>query len=129
MSYGFDKAKRPAVSPAPPTPEPRKLDLAGLVTAPAPEVSPQQERAAIAAGERLGFGSREPGVLSQPVAAAIEEPAPARGISRARPSTPMKSLLIKGPVTVLDRFIAYTNESQARSYWEALDQLLKSEGK
>jgi hypothetical protein len=127
MSYGFDKAKRPPVPP--PAPEPRKLDLAGLVPTPLPEVSPQQEQAAIAAGERLGFGSREPGVISQPVTTPTEPQPSPRGVARARPSAPMKSLLIKGPVAVLDRFVAYTNETQARSYWEALDQLLKTQGK
>lgn len=126
MSYGFDKAKKPPI--VPPAPEPRKLDLAGLTTTPLPEVSPQQEQAAIAAGERLGFGSREPGVGSGPVTKS-EPQVVARRVVRARSTPPMKNLFIKGPVEVIDRFVAYTNESQARSYWEALDQLLKAQGK
>ncbi len=128
MSYGFDKAKKPPIAPQAPAPEPRKLDLAGLTTTPLPEVSPQQEQAAIAAGERLGFGSREPGVGSEPVAKSAPQ-VMARGVVRARSTPPMKSLFIKGPIQVIDRFVAYTNESQARSYWEALDELLKAKGR
>ena len=128
MSYGFDKAKKPPIAPQAPAPEPRKLDLVGLTTAPLPEVSPQLEQAAIAAGERIGFRSREPGTGSQPMPKS-EPQAVARGVARVRSSTPLKNLFIKGPVEVLDRFVAYSNETQARSYWEALDQLLKAQGK
>lgn len=128
MSYGFDKAKRPPIAAPTPAAEPRKLDLTGLTTTPAPEVSVQQDQAAIAAGERLGFGSREPGVGSLPVTKS-EPQAVTRGVARVRSTPPMKNLFIKGPVEVLDRFVAYSNELQARSYWEALNQLLKAQGK
>jgi|SRR5579883_2501851 len=128
MSYGFDKAKKPPITPQAPAPEPRKLDLVGLVTTPAPEVSPQQEQAAIAAGERIGFVSRESVAGAQP-ASKSESQAAVRGVARVRTSPPMKNLFIKGPVEVLDRFVVYSNEMQARSYWEALDQLLKAQGK
>ena len=128
MNYGFDKTKRPPIAPSAPAAEPRKLDLTGLTTTPAPEVSAQQEEAAIAAGERLGFGSREAGVGSFPVTKS-EPQAVVRGVVRVRLSAPQKNLFIKGPVEVLDRFVAYSNELKARSYWEAIDQLLKAQGR
>lgn len=128
MSYGFDKAKKPPIVPQAATAEARKLDLVGLVTTPPPEVSPQQEQAAIAAGERIGFVSRESSAGAQQVAKPESQPV-VRGVARVRSSPPMKNLFIKGPVEVLDRFVVYSNELQARSYWEALDQLLKAQGK
>jgi len=128
MSYGFDKAKKPPIAPPAPAAEPRKLDLAGLKATPLPEVSAQQENAAIAAGERIGFRSREPATGSEQVTKSQPQ-AVIRGVARARLSAPQKNLFIKGPVEVLDRFVAYSNELKARSYWEAIDKLLKAQGK
>lgn len=53
-------------------------------------------------GERLGFVARE----GEGPVAAIR--------SRARAAIPMKSILVKGQERILDRFVAYANESQAR---------------
>jgi hypothetical protein len=62
------------------------------------------------AGEALGFRSREPS--SEPPTT-----------QRRRPATPMKSILIKGPVETVDWFVRFTNDGDFRSYWEALENL------
>jgi hypothetical protein len=129
MSYGFEKAKK-LIQPA--EPDDKKLDITGL-NLPAPVVTPEQEAAAVAKGDALGFGSREiqqhenlpqpQSVLSQASPRIMRSPA------RQRPVIPTKSVLVKGPQEVLDRFVLYTNESGAGAYWEAIDYLLKAKGR
>jgi hypothetical protein len=114
MSYGFDKAKKPASVPAAAA-ENKPLDMSGL-NLKTPEVSPTQEAAAVKAGDALGFGSREPAAMPG-------------GRTRRRKSVPSKSVLIKGPTAVMDRFVGYADATNAASYWEALDRLMKAAGR
>jgi hypothetical protein len=129
MSYGFEKAKKSA--PAAESGE-KKLDITGL-DLPAPIVTAEQEAAVVAKGDALGFGSREAKLTSDVAHSGIarsQAQAPiVRSPVRVRRAIPTKSVLVKGPQQVLDRFVLYTNESGANAYWEALDQLLKSSGK
>ena len=124
MSYGFAKAKKPA---EPAAPVEKKLDMSGL-DMPPPAVTPEQEEAAVARGDALGFGSREAAIRA-PVPAAPPEPARPSGPARQRRAVPTKSVLVKGPKEVMDRFVTYTNESGAGAYWEAIDGLLKAKGR
>jgi hypothetical protein len=105
-NFGFDKVNKPAN-------EERKLDLSGIhMTAPVPPV--EKEKKAVAKGEQLGFSSREP-----------DRPTRGQGrVERKRQQTPMRSIYIKGPESVLDRFIAYTNQLGVDAYWQALEKLL-----
>ncbi len=48
---------------------------------------------------------------------------------RRHERTPTRSLYVQGPASVLDRFVAYTNELKASAYWEVLDKLLSEKGK
>jgi len=129
MSYGFEKAKRP-VQPA--APDEKKLDITGL-NLPPPVVTPEQEAAAVAKGDALGFGSREVQPLDerpQPQSTPVHvQSRVMRSPGRQRPAIPTKSVLVKGPQEVLDRFVLYTNESGAGAYWEAIDHLLKAKGR
>ena len=106
MSFGFDKIKRP-------DPPERNLDLSGLsMKAPNPPV--EKEKKALAKGEKLGFSSREP-----------ESAVTGKGrIERRRQHAASRSIFIKGPEAVLDRFVAYTNELGVDAYWQALEKLL-----
>jgi hypothetical protein len=85
------------------------------------EPSAAEDQAAVMVGERLGFVAHED---EGPAAPMRSTP-----IKRARAAIPMKSMLVKGPERVLDRFVAHANESQARSYWEVIDELLRLKGK
>jgi hypothetical protein len=112
MSFGFDKVKKPAQRSE------RKLDLSGL-TMRTPEVPLEKEKRALARGETLGFTSREPA-----------EPKAGQGrVLRRHQRTPTRSLYVQGPASVLDRFVAYTNELEASAYWEVLDKLLSEKGR
>jgi hypothetical protein len=107
MSFGFDKIKKSQAS------DERKLDLSGLQM-PTPNVSLEKEKKALAKGEALGFASREP-----------DEPEKGKGrVVRRRQKTPMRSLYIQGPASVLDRFVTYTNQLGVDAYWQALEKLL-----
>ena len=120
-SYGFNKVKKavpPAHAPEETLPR-RTLDLAGLSNTPVVEPTPLQEQAAIAAGERLGFVGREAPATAPPAARA----------ARSRQQVASKAILLKGPQTVVDRFVNYANERQVRAYWELLDEYLKSKGR
>jgi hypothetical protein len=116
MNYGFDKAKKPI---EPSTVAEKKLDMTGLDMTP-PSVTPEQEAAAVAKGDALGFGSRE-----APAAVPEVRPRPASQ-ARKRRAVPTKSILVKGPEGVMNRFVTYTNDIGAGAYWEALDVLLKA---
>jgi hypothetical protein len=122
MSYGFDKAKKPL---EPPASAEKKLDMTGLDMSP-PAVTPEQEAAVVAKGDALGFGPRE---AVTPTSA--REPQPGQGARpvRKRRAVPTKSILVKGPEGVMNRFVIYANESGAGAYWEALDGLLKLKGR
>jgi hypothetical protein len=112
MSFGFDKVKKIA-----PDPE-RKLDLTDL-RMDTPTVPADKEKRALARGEALGFTSREPTESKQ-----------GKGrVMRRHERPPTRSLYIQGPVSVLDRFVAYANELNADAYWEVLDKLLSEKGK
>jgi hypothetical protein len=112
MSFGFDKIKKPTEQSE------RKLDLSGL-TMRTPEVPVEKEKRALAKGEALGFTSREP-----------VEPKQGHGrVLRRHERTPTRSLYVQGPASVLDRFVAYTNELEASAYWEVLDKLLSEKGR
>jgi hypothetical protein len=112
MSFGFDKVKKSA------QPSEQKLDLSGL-TMQTPEVPAEKEKRALAKGEALGFTSREPA-----------EPRQLQGrVLRRHERTPTRSLYVQGPASVLDRFVAYTNELGASAYWEVLDRLLSEKGR
>jgi hypothetical protein len=112
MNFGFEKAKKPG-----PEAE-RKIDLSGLEMQP-PNVSPEKEEKALAKGEGLGFSRREP----------AESRRGESKVMRRRQKTTMRSLYIQGPVSVLDRFVAYTNELGVDAYWQALEKLLSEKGK
>jgi hypothetical protein len=112
MSFGFDKVKKS------PTPSERTLDLSGLQMQ-TPAVPADKEQRALARGEALGFTSREP----------IETMQGKGRVMRRHERTPTRSLYIQGPVSVLDRFVAYANELKADAYWEVLDKLLAEKGK
>lgn len=111
MSFGFDKVKKP-------DPPDRNLDLSGLsMKPPVPPV--EKEKKALAKGEKLGFSSREP-----------ESAVTGKGrIERRRQRAASRSIFIKGPEAVLDRFIAYTNELGVDAYWQALEKLLNTKDK
>ncbi len=119
MSYGFDKAKKPIEATAPIE---KKLDMTGLDMAP-PAITPEQEAAVVAKGDALGFGPREP--VATPVALDTR-PRQFTSPTRKRKAVPTKSILVKGPEAVMERFVAYTNDIGAGAYWEALDVLLKA---
>jgi hypothetical protein len=125
MNYGFDKAKKPI---EPVAPVEKKLDLTGL-DMPPPAVTTEQEAAAVARGDALGFGSREGLAPESARYVSLPEPARPLGPARQRRAIPTKSVLVKGPKEVMDRFITYTNESGAGAYWEAIDGLLKAKGR
>jgi hypothetical protein len=112
MSFGFDKFKKPAQRSE------QELDLSGL-TMQTPEVPAEKEKRALAKGEALGFTSREPDELK----------AGQGRVVRRHQRTPTRSLYIQGPASVLDRFVAYTNELQVSAYWEVLDKLLSQKGR
>jgi len=115
MSYGFDKAKKPVEITAPIE---KKLDMTGLDMTP-PTITPEQEAAVVAKGDALGFGPREPvalDILTRPLTIP----------TRKRRAVPTKSILVKGPEAVMERFVAYTNDIGVGAYWEALDVLLKA---
>jgi hypothetical protein len=111
MSFGFDKVKKPD------SPD-RILDLSGLrMNPPVPPV--EKEKKALAKGEKLGFSSRE-----------SENATAGRGrVERRRQQTANRSIFIKGPEAVLDRFVAYTNELGVDAYWQALEKLLNEKDK
>jgi hypothetical protein len=112
MSFGFDKIKKTTEQFE------RKLDLSGL-TMRTHEVPAEKEKRALAKGEALGFRSREP-----------VEPKQGQGrVLRRHERTPTRSLYVQGPASVLDRFVAYTNELEASAYWEVLDKLLSEKGR
>ena len=105
-NFGFDKVHKPAN-------EERKLDLSGINMTP-PATSGRKGKKALAKGEQLGFSSREP-----------DRPTKGQGrVERKRQLTPMRSIYIKGPESVLDRFIDYTNRLGVDAYWQALEKLL-----
>jgi hypothetical protein len=112
MSFGFDKVKKTAHQSE------RKLDLSGL-TMRAPEVPADKEKRALAKGEELGFTAREPGDVKQGEGRVL----------RRHQRAPTRSLYVQGPASVLDRFVAYTNELGASAYWETLDKLLSEKGR
>jgi hypothetical protein len=111
MSFGFDKLKKP-------DPPDRNLDLSGLrMNPPVPPV--EKEKKALAKGEKLGFSSRESGNATT-----------GQGrVERRRQHTANRSIFIKGPEAVLDRFVAYTNELGVDAYWQALEKLLNEKDK
>ena len=112
MSFGFDKVKKSAQRSE------HKLDLSGLAMQ-TPEVPAEKEKRALAKGEALGFTSREP-----------DEHKPQQGrVLRHHQRSPTRSLYVQGPASVLDRFVAYTNELEASAYWEVLDKLLTEKGR
>ena len=119
MSYGFDKAKKPVEITAPIE---KKLDMTGLDMTP-PTITPEQEAAVVAKGDALGFGPREP--VAAPVALDTR-PRQLTTPTRKRKAVPTKSILVKGPEAVMERFVAYTNDIGVGAYWEALDVLLKA---
>jgi hypothetical protein len=112
MSFGFDRVKKPPADPE------RKLDLSGLQMQ-TPPVPADKEKRAISKAEALGFKSREPSETKQGEGR----------VMRRHERTPTRSLYIQGPVSVLDRFVAYANELKADAYWEVLDKLLSEKGK
>jgi hypothetical protein len=79
----------------------------------------QAERAG-RAGEALGFRSREP--ASTPL-----DKSPPSG-RRQKGAIPSKSVFIKGPESLIDWFITYTDSGEFRSYWEALADLRQKAG-
>ena len=119
MSYGFDKAKKPIEATAPIE---KKLDMTGLDMAP-PAITPEQEAAVVAKGDALGFGPREP--VATPVALDTR-PRQLTSPTRKRKAVPTKSILVKGPEAVMERFKFEVACILARAYWEALDVLLKA---
>jgi len=119
MNYGFDKAKKPVEITAPIE---KKLDMTGLDMTP-PAITPEQEAAVVAKGDALGFGPRE--VVAAPVALETR-PRQLTTPTRKRRAVPTKSILVKGPEAVMERFVAYTNDIGVGAYWEALDLLLKA---
>ena len=114
-SFGFDKVKKPTEQGE------RKLDLSGLTMQP-PPVPADKEQRAIEQAEKLGFRSREPSETKERKTREGEGNASAR-------ANPTRSIYIQGPVSVLDRFVAYANELKADAYWEVLDKLLSEKGK
>jgi hypothetical protein len=105
MSLGFNKIKRPS------------LDLKGIETQPI-EVSPAQEQQVIQVAERLGFISRENGNESK-----------GGGVVRHKKREIQRNIYIKGPASVIDQFIEYTNRNGFDAYWQALAKLLDSSKK
>jgi hypothetical protein len=76
--------------------------------------SGRKGKKAVAKGEQLDFSSREP-----------DSPTKEQGrVERKRQQTPMRSIYIKGPESVLERFIDYTNRLGVDAYWQALEKLL-----
>lgn len=116
MSFGFDKLKKS-------DPPDRNLDLSGLrMKPPVPPV--EKEKKALAKGEKLGFSSRESSSRES------ENATMGRGrVERRRQHTANRSIFIKGPEAVLDRFVAYTNELGVDAYWQALEKLLNEKDK
>jgi hypothetical protein len=43
-------------------------------------------------------------------------------VQRQRQQTPNRSIFIKAPQSVLDRFIQYTNELGVDAYWQAVEK-------
>ncbi len=99
-TFGFDKAKAGAG-------EGEALPLARKAL-PAIEVDPARERDALARGAELGFVDRGQGRLKRRE----------RGGSGAT-----DHIFIKGPVEVLQWFIAYTEQSGHGAYWKSLEDM------
>jgi hypothetical protein len=104
-NFGFDKVHKPAN-------EERKLDLSGInMTPPVPPVEKekkQSQKASSSVFPAVSRTGRQKG----------------RRVERKRQQTPTRSIYIKGPEFVLDRFIDYTNRLGVDAYWQALEKLL-----
>jgi hypothetical protein len=117
--YGFAKAnKAPQEKPAD---SPKTIDLSGL------DLPPLE----VSSGKREGSHRERRGLR-------LYEPRTCNGRTAKRAiyhccqkaqESPTKSLYIQGPVTVLDRFIAYANETNSSAYWEVIDALLRERGR
>jgi hypothetical protein len=114
MSLGFDKVKkqRPA------------LDIKGIQSMPPVNVSPDDDAKVIKGAEQLGFKSREANPEPKTEEDASKQ---GRGVIRQRSREPQREVFIKGPSSVIDRFVEYTNRSGYKSYWQALEALLSNE--
>src|SRR5215217_5476299 len=89
-----------------------KLPINRVVPKPAPGTpTPEAVAKLDAAAEGHGFVSREP--LTR--------------VERVRGSEPIDVLSVKGPLTVLNRFKQYCNQT-GLPYWRALDQMLRDRG-
>ena len=89
-----------------------KLPINRVAPKPAPGTpTPEAVAKLDAAAEGHGFVSREP--LAR--------------VERVRGSEPIDVLSVKGPLSVLNRFKRYCNETD-QPYWRALDQMLRDRG-
>ncbi|MBB5712059.1 hypothetical protein [Sphingomonas xinjiangensis] len=113
MTYGFKRPSRGDGAGG--NPEAQKLDLGGFRRNPV-EVSPEQEAAAVARGDAIGFVDRSQGEHGS---LRVQQ---GRGVRRRKDAVPSRSLYIKGPEELLDWFIELTNERGYRSYWQALEE-------
>lgn len=113
MSYNFPSRKPNQTA----LPADKKIDMQGLDMSPI-ALSLEKEQAAIAKGEQLGYVAREAIPPGPP------NLAPEASSVRRRKKVPTKAILVTGPVSVIDKFIEYANESGATSYWQAIENLL-----
>ncbi len=89
-----------------------KLPIDRVAPKPAPGAStPEADPKLDAVAEERGFVSREPVVR----------------VERVRGSEPIDVLSVKGPLSVLNRFKQYCNDT-GQPYWRALDAMLKDRG-
>src|SRR5215207_1636503 len=89
-----------------------KLPINRVAPKPAPGApTPDAVAKLDAAADGHGFVSREPMTR----------------VERVRGSAPIDVLSVKGPLSVLNRFKQYCNET-GQPYWRALDQMLRDRG-
>ena len=89
-----------------------KLPIDRVVPKPAPGApAPDAVTRLDAAAEGHGFVSREPMMR----------------VERVRGSEPIDVLSVKGPLSVLNRFKQYCNDT-GQPYWRALDAMLRDRG-
>jgi hypothetical protein len=89
-----------------------KLPVNRVAPKPAPGTpSPETVSKLDAVAEGHGFVSREPMTR----------------VERVRGNEPIDVLSVKGPLTVLNRFKQYCNQTD-QPYWRALDQMLRDRG-
>ena len=118
-SFGFDadfadlSSVKPMSRAASPKKDSPKIAKPRSKPAPKPAVLKEREQISDKLAKSMGFESRE------------QKPIMLKKRRRTHHDEPVDQLSIRGPVRVLNDFITYC-ETQNLSYWEAIEELLKT---